>query len=266
MGVIISVVNNKGGVGKSTTTYSLADALGKRNKKILSIDMDPQCNTTTILMPDGMAIKKTLNEILDPKARPSDLTGFIYPTQCKGVDLIPNDENTALLEADMAREIPNIYLRLRDAIRSYAADNYDVTIIDCPPNMGVFVMLSLYASDFVIVPIKAGSAFSVEGLVRAIRKIESVRTMENGNRDLRFLRLLINCMDKRTAISKSIIDQIHNAFDKDQIFKTTIPTNTTFEKAEMMHQTIFQYDGAAKGSRAFRALANELIPILEGIS
>ena len=147
-------------------------------------------------------------------------------------------------------------------MRDYAINNHDFTIIDCPPNMGSFVLCALYASDFVIVPVKAGSAFSVEGLIRATKLIEEVKT--KGNSDLNFLRLLINSVDNRTAISKAITSQLHNIFDENQVFETQIPVNTAFEKAESMGETIFQNDGTASGARAFRALAIELISIVGG--
>jgi len=147
-------------------------------------------------------------------------------------------------------------------LRDYAINNHDFTIIDCPPNMGSFVLYALYTSDFVIVPVKAGSAFSVEGLIRDTKLIEEVKT--KGNSDLNFLRLLINSVDNRTAISKAITSQLHNIFDENQVFETQIPVNTAFEKAESMGETIFQNDGTASGARAFRALAIELISIVGG--
>lgn len=260
MGYIISVVNNKGGVGKTLTTCNLADALGKKNKKILVIDIDPQCNTSTILLPRNTQIRKSLFEIIESNGKLEDLSGFIYATECNNVLVLPNITDTANLEPDLISNAPDSFFKLRNILREYANSTYDYTIIDCPPNMGSFVLCALYTSDFVIVPVKAGSAFSVEGLIRATKLIEEIKT--KGNSDLKFLRLLINSVDKRTAISKAITGQLHNIFDENQVFKTQIPVNTAFEKAESMGETIFQNDATATGSRAFRALATELTSIL----
>ncbi len=261
MGFIISVVNNKGGVGKTIASCNLADALGKKGKKVLVVDIDPQCNSTSILLPQGIRISKSLYELLDPNEKKVAVNGYFYHTELKNVSIIPNISETGNLEPDLIVEAPKSFIKLRDALRAQAVDNFDYIIIDCPPNMGSFVLCSLYASDFVIVPIRAGSAFSIEGLIRATKLINEVR--EKGNPDLKFLRLLINSVDKRTAISKAITDQLKSIFHNDQIFNTQIPVNTAFEKAESAGNTIFQYDGTASGARAFRDLAKELISILE---
>jgi len=260
MGHIISVVNNKGGVGKTLTTCNLADALGKKKKKVLVVDIDSQCNTSLILLPKNTQIRKSLFEIIESNSKINSLNGFIYATKCNNVFVLPNITDTANLEPDLITNAPESFFKLRSLLRDYAINNYDFTIIDCPPNMGSFVLCALYASDFVIVPVKAGSAFSVEGLIRATKLIEEVRT--KGNSDLNFLRLLINSVDNRTAISKAITSQLHNIFDENQVFETQIPVNTAFEKAESMGETIFQNDGTASGARAFRALAIELISIV----
>lgn len=260
MGYIISVVNNKGGVGKTLTTCNLADALGKKGKKVLAIDIDPQCNTSTILVPKNTQIRKSLFEIIESNGSIDDLSSFIYATECNNVFVLPNITDTANLEPDLIANAPDSFFKIRTVLREYATSTYDYTIIDCPPNMGTFVLCALYTSDFVIVPVKAGSAFSVEGLIRATKLIKEVKT--TGNPDLKFLRLLVNSIDKRTAISKAITSQLENIFDKNQIFETQIPVNTAFEKAESMGETIFQNDATASGARAFRALAKELNSIV----
>jgi chromosome partitioning protein len=260
MGYILSVVNNKGGVGKTLTTCNLADALGKKGKRVLVLDADSQCNTSSILLNKNIEIRKSLFDLLEDPSPTPDFNGYVYATECKNVFLIPNITDTANLEPDLISQAPGSFFKLRNTLRQYCTTNYDFTIIDCPPNMGTFVLCSLYTSDFVIVPIKAGSAFSVEGLIRATKLIDDVR--KKGNPDLRFLRLLVNCIDNRTSISKAITSQLQSIFEKEQIFRVQIPVNTSFEKAESQRATIFQHDPTASGARAFRDLAKELTSIL----
>ncbi len=261
MGFIISIANNKGGCGKTTTTCNLADALGKKKKKVLVVDMDSQCNATSKLIPKNTPIRNSLYDLLDPDQKETDIKSFFCPTEHQRVYLIPNISSTGNLEPDLIMNAPNSFFKLRDSLREFAVKNYDFTLIDNPPNMGTFVLCSLYASDFVVVPVKAGSTDSVEGLLKATQLINDVK--DKGNSDLRFLRILINSIDRRTAISKAIVEQIHQTFTQDQVFKTEIPINTAFEKAEAINKTVFQTDGTSSGARAFRALAKELISILD---
>lgn len=261
MGIILSVVNNKGGVSKSTTTVSLADALGRRGKRVLVLDMDSQCNTTTLLAKSGVPIRHSMYELLDPEGNNAPLSSFIHITDCRNVVHVPNVQETAALEPKIIMSAPDSFKHLGKRLRKHALANFDFTIIDNPPNMGAFVLCSLYLSDFVLVPVKAGSAFSVEGLLKAVQLINDVR--QTGNPALRFLRLLITHVDKRTLASRTIVDQIQKTFPQEQIFKTSIPVNTTFEKAESASKTIFQYDPACPGAKAFRSLAGELLKLFE---
>lgn len=262
MGVIISVVNNKGGCGKTTTTCNLADALGKRGKKVLVVDMDSQCNATSKLKPDKTTIRKSLYELIDPEEKNTHVNECIYPTEIKKVSLLPNISLTANLEPDIIMNAPDSFLKIKNILKPYAIKEFDFTIIDNPPNMGAFVLCSLNASDFVIVPVEAGSTDSVEGLVKATNLIQN---MQQNDSDLKFLRILINGLDKRTAISKIVTDQIINSFDKDDIFETMIPVNTAFQKAEALNTTIFEAEATSPGARAFRSLASEFIKIMEGM-
>jgi cellulose biosynthesis protein BcsQ len=262
MGVIISIVNNKGGCGKSTVTCNLADALGRAGKNVLVIDMDPQCNTTSILLSDGLTVQKSLFNILDPSASLSDINDLVYPTGCKNVSLIPNIPETAGLESTIASNSPKSLFKLREDYRHLIVRDFDITIMDNPPNIGVFVKSSLNSADFVIVPIRAGSTFSIEGIIKATKLIKEIRA--KGNPELRFLRLLINGLDKRTGICRAVKEHISLAFDKEQVFETEIPINTGFEMAESRRETIFQFNSSAKGANAFRLLAIELIQILKG--
>jgi chromosome partitioning protein len=258
--VIISVINNKGGVGKTTTTCNLADALARKGKSVLVVDMDSQCNATSMLLGGENPNRDTLYELLDPKNTETSVQQCIYPTAHENLQIIPNINVSATLEPSLIDIRPKCYYILRDHLRDFALEKYDITIIDNPPNMGTFVICSLYASDFVIVPNDSGSKYSIEGLIRAVEFIKGISN--KANPDLKFLRLLITHLDKRTSISRAIIHQVHQIFHSDEVFETTIPVNTAFQQAELQDQTIFKYAPKASGASAYRNLAVEVISIL----
>jgi cellulose biosynthesis protein BcsQ len=255
-GQIISIVNNKGGVGKTTVAVNLAHALTRRGQRVLVIDMDTQCNATSILCSKELG-RNTLYEVFAESNVP--IEQCIYPTEYERLFCLPNTNDTGALEPPLLRALPDSFEIIRQRIRQYAQDSYDFTFLDCPPNMGFFVVSALHASDFVIVPVLAGSAFSVEGLSKAIDLINDIRT--NSNSDLKFLRLMINQVDRRTAMAKVSIDQINKHFTPDQIFTTMIPVNAAFQRAENEAKTIIRYDPTTLGAKAYRALAKELLGI-----
>ena len=176
MGVIVAIVNNKGGVGKTTLAVNLAHALANRGKKILIVDNDAQCNATSLLVEHDV-ISDSIYELYE-----NDETAIercIYPTVYDGLSIIPNSEETAALEISLNRGIPSTYLRLRDRIRDYAKNHFDFTFIDTPPNWGYFVLAALHTADCVIVPILCSSRFSMEGLTRALSLIDGVEQVSN---------------------------------------------------------------------------------------
>ena len=257
--MIISVMNNKGGVGKTTVACNLGHALTRHKKKVLVIDLDSQCNATSMLL-NKKPIKNTLYELLTHDSNIS-INETIYPTDIENLYCLPNIPEFAGLEPEIIRRAPNSFLDLRNTARDYCLENFDFTIIDSPPNMGSFVITSLYTSDFVIVPNEIDSAFSLEGLLKAMKLINEIR--ESGNPNLRFLRLLINKVDLRTSISRVALKQLKENFKADQYFETTIPINSAFKDAEQLRQTIFRYKSSAPGTNAYRRLAKELIEILK---
>ena len=259
MGIVISVINNKGGVGKTTICCNLAVALSYLKKRVLVVDVDSQCNATGILLPSYVNVHYSLYELLDlNRSSQVELEECIYLSKHKGLYCLPNVEETAGLELDIISNYPDSLKYLRERIRDYVITNFDITILDNPPNIGIFAANSLFTSDLVIVPIDAGSAYSLDGLRKAMDLIMSIK--EAGNPDLKFFKIVINKLDRRTSIGKIIIDDIRSRFDKSQIFKTTIPFNTALQKAEYNRQTIFRYSPSSRAAKAFKQLAKELLP------
>ncbi len=261
---VIAVANNKGGVGKTTIAVNLADALARKGVPTLVVDMDTQCNATTILFPKQIPIRKSLYEMLSEQVLdPNEINSYIYETKYSEVFCLPNIEETAALEPQLILDAPNTFLKLRKFLRPFILEKFKITLIDTPPNMGTFVLTALHMADYVIVPVKAGSLFSIEGLVKQVNLIKSIQ--ETGNPELRFLRLIINQLDRRTVISRRIQDRIEATFKPDQIFQTTIPICTAFERAEALGQTILKYDGSSSGAKTMREIAKELLAHLEEV-
>jgi cellulose biosynthesis protein BcsQ len=260
MGFIAAVINNKGGVGKTTVACNLAHALALEGKRVLVVDLDSQCNATALLMPKGNHPRsRHVYELLEQDRPGENLQPYFHPTRYDQVFCLPNIPETASLEPRLILGAPDSFFRLRRHLRDQVRACFDVTIIDTPPNLGAFVLCALNTADFALVPIKSGSAFSIEGLVKAIRLIKEVQAQSNP--DLRFLRLLINQLDKRTLIGRTLSAQISGAFRKDQVFHTIIPDGTAFERAEAAGKTLLGYHPGAPGALAFRELARELLDV-----
>jgi len=253
--VIISILNNKGGVGKSTVTQNLAHALANRGKKVLVIDQDPQANTTSILSPPTGA--NTLFNLYRDKL---PVEKCVYPTAYDGVDIIPNTNHTDTVEVDLYSDVQSSYYLLRDNVHEFAESNYDITLIDCPPNLGLFVMMALICSDSAIIPIEAGSRYSIDGFKSAYEAIQAASsTVKHG---LKFLRAVINKVDMRASISKTSVEYLRRQFG-DKIFNVTIPSNTDIQKAEADRKTVIRFAPHSTGAKRFKLLADELMELLK---
>ena len=258
--MIITVGNNKGGTGKTTVSVHLAVALAKLGKKTLLIDNDPQCNTSKWVLSN---IGKTMDDLLDKNTINDtiDIMEFAVPaTSHENLWCIPNSVKASGLTLFFSQNFPESLFYLRQKIREQAEDFFDFTIIDCPPTLDVTFGMALCASDAVIVPIEVGSIYSVEGLVQVL---EIIREMREPNPELTFLKLVMNKSDRRTSITKSMIELIKSKFDG-MHFETILPVCTAIQQAEFARKTLFAFAPATPAVSKFKDLAKELIEVTNG--
>lgn len=255
---IISVFNNKGGVGKTTTVTNLGHALARRGKKVLVVDIDSQCNTTTRIL--KREPKYTIYDMLNNGREIPPMECIHFADFQKDLFCLPCTPDLVELEPKLIARGSSGFSSLKDILIPEISEHFNFILIDCPPNHGIFVINSLFASHFAIVPTESGSKDSIRGLQKAISFIDDIKN--GGNPNLRFLRLLLTKVDKRTSVSQAIMAQLQNHFG-DQMFKTVIPQNVDFQKSEMNDETIFKYNLKASGSKAYRDLSRELISILQ---
>jgi chromosome partitioning protein len=258
-GTVISILNHKGGCGKTTTAINLGHALARMNIKTLVVDADLQCNSTSNLFSHDR-LKYSLFNVLNPEDGTISVSQCIFGTLYENLSLLPNSGDTAALEQKLIQHYPEGMQILRDRFRDYAKDNFDVVLIDNQPSLGSFVMNSLMASDFGIVPCETGSKYSLEGLSEAVSFIEDIR--QTGATDIKFLKVLLTKTDQRKLAHRATITQIRNHYPAAKVFKTFIPTNTDFQKAELRSETIFSFRSNATGAIAYRNLAMELLDTL----
>lgn len=261
-GFIGAISNYKGGTGKTVTSVNLSASLSIKGKRVLLIDNDPQSDSTRALMQDTSIIESCLFEILDPETETPPIENCIYPTIHNNLDILPNVSETSGLELPLSALFPKSNFALRDAVYDYVVKNYDYIFIDCPPTLSIFVANALYCADFVMIPMTAGSGNSLEGVKGVLDLMENVRNA--GNPNLKFLKILINKIDRRKSAHKANIDNAQRRFGKDNIFNATIPTSSDFETIEARKKTtIFSYATRSKGASAFRKLCNEFLKFFE---
>lgn len=256
--MIIAVSNNKGGIGKSCISANLANAVGNKGKRVLLLDYDSQGNSSELVLGQA-APSHTLYDVLEEDM---PILEAISATSYDNLDVLANESATAAVEVKLYRNIQGSYFLLKELLEP-VRDKYDIIIIDCPPNLGMFTIQALTAADAVIVPIDASSRHSLQGLNAAIKAIQDISNSFNPN--LRFLRAIINKVDRRTSISKAMVENITRVWEK-QLFATSIPVCTAVQQAETAAQTVLRYDPHSTASKRFRALADELLQVVAASS
>ncbi len=256
MAKIISLVNQKGGVGKTTTSINLSAALGKLGKRVLLIDMDPQSNATTGLGLNSNDFKNDIYELITGKC---EVKKAIKKTKFHNLSIIPATINLAGVDVEFVKMMledkefqQNMQLKLKlDEIR----DNYDYIIIDCQPSLGLGTMNALVASDSVIIPVQC-EFFALEGITQLLNSIIMVQSSMNP--DLRIEGVLLTMLDGRTNIGLEVIEEIRKYF-KDKVFNTIIPRLVRLVEAPSHGKPINEYDPTSRATEAYHNLAKEVI-------
>ncbi len=254
MGKVISIFNQKGGVGKTTTSINLSAGLGKLGKNILLIDLDPQGNSTS-----GLGLEKSEVEhlIYDVLALNLPINDAILPTSAENLKIIPSNSQLAGLEIELARE-DNWEERLKNKIIPIK-DDYDYIFIDCPPSLGILSVISLIASDSVIIPIQC-EYFALEGVSQLFETIELVRRSYNPN--LKIEGVVLSMFDGRTNLSIQVVEEVKKFF-KSKVYTSIIPRNVRLAEAPSHGLSIMDYDIKSKGSESYMDLAEEFLDLIE---
>ena len=249
MARVIAVTNQKGGVGKTTTSINVAYFLSKMGKRTLIIDFDPQGNATSGLGIDKQELGATMTEVIMRQIR---LAKAVLPTEYKDLYLAPSTSHLANTEVELA-QADGRFARLREALNGVI--DYDYIIIDSPPSLSLLTVNGLVAADYVLLPVQA-EFYALEGLGQLL---ESMKLIRKGlNPSLKLLGVLPTMMDSRTTLSSQVYDEIKKYFP-DKIFKTTIPRNIRLAEAPSHGAPVGVYDRFSKGSRAYKALAKEIV-------
>jgi chromosome partitioning protein len=250
MGKIISVANQKGGVGKTTTAINLAAALGVLERKVLLVDADPQANATSGVGIDPKNVKTSIYECIINEIEPKDI---IIETNSPNLDLLPAHIDLVGAEIEMIN-LPNRERMMRGALNKIK-DDYDFIIIDCSPSLGLITLNALTASDSVIIPVQC-EYFALEGLGKLLNTIKIVQSRLNP--ELNIEGLLLTMYDIRLRLSNQVVEEVKTHFQQ-MVFDTIIQRNTRLGEAPSHGETIIMHDASCKGAINYLNLAREIL-------
>ena len=250
MGKIISVANQKGGVGKTTTIVNLAAGLGQSGKKCLLVDMDAQGNSTSGLGINRRELEVSTYDLMTGEARASEA---VIKTEFKKLDIIPSSIDLAAAEIELAEE-DGRNLKLRQALAAIQ-DQYDYILIDCPPSLGLITLNAFAASDSVIVPLQC-EYYALEGLSQLIATIRQVKRFYNPEIELEGI--LMTMYDGRLKLTHQVEDEIKSHFPG-QVYETVIPRNVRLSEAPSFGTPAIYFDRSSRGSKAYLALTKEIL-------
>ncbi|WPO79387.1 AAA family ATPase [Flavobacterium sp. KACC 22761] len=250
MGKIIAIANQKGGVGKTTTSVNLAASLGVLEKKVLLIDADPQANATSGLGIDVESVEVGTYQILEHTVTPKEA---ILKCTSPNVDVIPAHIDLVAIEIELVDKENREYM-LKKALEE-AKQEYDYIIIDCAPSLGLLTLNALTAADSVVIPIQC-EYFALEGLGKLLNTIKSIQKIHNPDLDIEGL--LLTMYDSRLRLSNQVVEEVQKHFN-DMVFETVIQRNVKLSEAPSFGESIINYDATSKGAVNYIHLAQEII-------
>ena len=252
---IISVINQKGGVGKTTTVINLSAGLAHLGKKILVIDLDPQGNATTGL---GLSNLSNSNEtIYGVLNGTNNITGVIKKTNFKNLDIITSNVDLSGLEVETAGDNERAFI-LKSKLTAYLNDfrtNYDYILIDCPPSLSLLTVMALVTSNSLLVPLQT-EFFALEGVTQLIKTIERIKVNLNPNLEIRGI--LLTMYDKRNKLSSQVEKEARDFFNE-KVYATVIPRNVRLSEAPSHGMPVLIYDKACPGSKSYFSFTDEFI-------
>ena len=253
----ISIFNQKGGVGKTTSVVNLAVALSKLNKKVLVIDFDPQANTTTGLGFDKNELEKSIYKMFYDEG--DNYKDYILKSE-EGPYLIASENSLSGLEVELVSLDQEERLKMLSQIIEEIKKDFDIILIDCPPSLGLLSLNALVASDSIIIPIQT-EYYALEGVSELLKTYQTIK--ESIKEDLEIEGVLLCMFDKDTDLSYEVVEEVKSFF-KEKVFSTMIPRNIKLAEAPSFGKSVIAYDEKSKGARAYLSLAKELVENIFG--
>jgi chromosome partitioning protein len=257
MANVIAIANQKGGVGKTTTTINLGGALAEHGYRVLCVDMDAQANLTVGLGVNLGTLEHAMADVLADSRTP--IAEIVIPTETTGIDLAPSTLELASTEIELFTAMGREHA-LREALQGWAIQQYDYILIDCPPTLGLLTINGLVAADHVIIPVQT-QYYALKGLTALLKVVAQIKS-KGLNRDLRVLGLLPTFYDSRTILGREMLDELRELGDH-HVFRSIVKQTVRLGEAPLAGRPITSYASGSEAARSYRELAREVLELAQ---